>query len=608
MKFCPECGNELPESAKFCLECGFKVVNTNMVHTYNEKSLNNVKVSSEQYIKKVLFESHLNNVLVVPDIPEKKLINASVSIADNIDPTTIIALMDQSTLSNAKAGIVFTGDSMYIKSNFGNSEKISFKNIISADYDTEISTNNRGKVTESEYLNIKYTNGDSIKINIEEYGKNFPYKLLGDLLDNFHNSVDIISARSQVIQLNNMNSDIITIYFRIIIAYLKDDDGIIDSREYKELITLMTKVKVTKSVAETLRDFRFENKEHLSIEELISKLINQLNEENISETTVLQSLGMDIIGMNNDRLDEISTDQVLKRMLNRLNITDEQIKFTVRKIRAEKEILENRLTDSQIKDVVKELTAVASGAGISLGALAVTGAVTGWGGISGGMLALGLSTGGAVVGVAAIASAGYGVYRGVKYFSGTSQLEQFGIRIETLTDRISQLRIANTYIIEDINWLSNKLVEFSKKLKETNELSNELFVELEFIINQNQSLVQAGSLIEKEEEFSEYELTLTAIPEELNIGKYNESLDININKVHYDEVVKSIYVIDGDLDESEGKSAFLKENIALDNLKTLQNILEEIGYFDTKSSSIAQGKSIAKKGLSGLKKSFFTGE
>src|SRR5699024_9744779 len=211
------------------------------------------------------------------------------------------------------------------------------------------------------------------------------------------------------------------------------------------------KIKVRKEIAENLRAYRFENTESLSLDELVEELINELHKENISETTVLQALGMDIIEMSKDELDIIYENQVITRMLDRLNMTDDQVKFTIRKIKAEKEILANRLTDNQIKDVVKELTAVASGAGISLGALAVTGAVTGWGGISGGMLALGLGSGGAVFGAAAIASAGYGVYRGVKYFSGTSQLEQFGIRIKTLSDRISQLRIANTYIIEDIN-------------------------------------------------------------------------------------------------------------------------------------------------------------
>ena len=80
-----------------------------------------------------------------------------------------------------------------------------------------------------------------------------------------------------------MSSEILELYFRIVIAYLKDDDGIIDSREYKELISLMTKIKVSKQLANDLRKYRFEDKEDLTIEELIDQLKNQTNKDNFSE-------------------------------------------------------------------------------------------------------------------------------------------------------------------------------------------------------------------------------------------------------------------------------------------------------------------------------------
>ncbi|PTK41378.1 zinc ribbon domain-containing protein, partial [Staphylococcus nepalensis] len=152
---------------------------------------------------------------------------------------------------------------------------------------------------------------------------------------------------------------------------------IIDSREYKELVSLMTKVKVTKAIAKELREYRFDNKEVYSIEELIDELKSAVNNADYSEAAVEQSLGMDIITMNSDKLDELKKDEVLMRNLNRLNISDKQINFTERKIKTEKQILEKRLTDSQVKEAASELAAVASGAGVSLGALAVTGAISG---------------------------------------------------------------------------------------------------------------------------------------------------------------------------------------------------------------------------------------
>lgn len=610
MKFCPECGTKLEESVKFCPECGYKIVKQSIES--NEVIEVKEKMHSEDYIKNLLNNSYLTNLSVAPDISEKILVNASVSIAEKIDPNVIIAVIDTSTLSNGKTGIVFTGSEIFIKNAFESSKNIPLKNIENVQYESDTKITDKGKVVDYEKITIHYKDGESVILNSEELGNNFPFKLLETLLKDFNNKVDKISSKNQVVQLRNMKSEIILLYFRIVIAYLKDDDGIIDSKEYKELVSLMTKVKVSKEIASKLRDYRFEHIEEKSIIELIDDLKEILIEEDLSEVAVQQSLGMDILAMHSDELDEITKNEVLIRMLKRLNMTDDQIKFTVRKLKAEKEILENRLTDNQIKEVAKELAAIAGGAGVSLGALAITGAVSGIGAsVSSGLMALGftLSTGGLFLGLAAVTTAGYGMYKGVKYFSGTNESEKYGIRIQTLNDRISQLRIANSYIMEDINWLSNKSIKFAEKLKESNELSNELYQELEFIITQNQSLADAGALIESEETFSEYELIISSIPPTLNIGKYNELLNKNVNKVYADEIIKKAYIVTGDLDnQSEISDAHLREDIELEELKTVQNILEEIGYFDVKSASLAQGKSIAKKGYSSLKKSLLNGD
>lgn len=571
---------------KFCPECGFKIASINN----NSQKIEEVdvveKVSSDVYIKSLLNETNLTDIMITPDIPEKVLINASVSIAEGIDPNTIIALIDTSLMSNGKSGVVFTGAEMYLKTTFDSVKKIPFENIKSAEYDSDRTINNKGKVIEYHRVIVSYGNGEDIEFSSEQFDSDLPYKLIAKLLNDFNKRVDNISSKNQVVQISQMSSEILELYFRIVIAYLKDDDGIIDSREYKELISLMTKIKVSKQLANDLRKYRFEDKEDLTIEELIDQLKNQTNKDNFSEAAVEQTLAMDIIGMNSDKLDTIKDDEVLVRMLNRLNISDKQLKFIVRKIKADKEIIESRMTDSEIKEVNKELAAVASGAGL---------------------VALGLLTSGGTVYLGIIA--GFGVYRGIKYFSGTGEAEKFGIRIQTLNDRISQLRIANAYIIEDINWLSQKMIDFALKLRESNELSSELYKELELIINQNQSLADAGSLIEDDESYSERELLLTTILESLDIGKYNELLAKNINKVYADEVIKNVYSINGDLDnQSEVNDVTLRENIELDELKAAHTVLEDIGYFDTKASSIAQSKSLAKKGFSGLKKSLFSGE
>ncbi|MCH4483789.1 hypothetical protein MKR37_08780 [Staphylococcus haemolyticus] len=282
---------------------------------------------------------------------------------------------------------------MYLKTTFDSVKKIPFENIKSAEYDSDRTINNKGKVIEYHRVIVSYGNGEDIEFISEQFDSDLPYKLIAKLLNDFNKRVDNISSKNQVVQISQMSSEILGLYFRIVIAYLKDYDGIIDSREYKELISLMTKIKVSKQLANDLRKYRFEDKEDLTIEELIDQLKNQTNKDNFSEAAVEQTLAMDIIGMNSDKLDTIKDDEVLVRMLNRLNISDKQLKFIVRKIKADKEIIESRMTDSEIKEVNKELAAVASGAGL---------------------VALGLLTSGGTVYLGIIA--GFGVYRGIKYF------------------------------------------------------------------------------------------------------------------------------------------------------------------------------------------------
>ncbi|WP_240574149.1 hypothetical protein [Staphylococcus haemolyticus] len=289
--------------------------------------------------------------------------------------------------------MVFTGAEMYLKTTFDSVKKIPFENIKSAEYDSDRTINNKGKVIEYHRVIVSYGNGEDIEFISEQFDSDLPYKLIAKLLNDFNKRVDNISSKNQVVQISQMSSEILGLYFRIVIAYLKDYDGIIDSREYKELISLMTKIKVSKQLANDLRKYRFEDKEDLTIEELIDQLKNQTNKDNFSEAAVEQTLAMDIIGMNSDKLDTIKDDEVLVRMLNRLNISDKQLKFIVRKIKADKEIIESRMTDSEIKEVNKELAAVASGAGL---------------------VALGLLTSGGTVYLGIIA--GFGVYRGIKYF------------------------------------------------------------------------------------------------------------------------------------------------------------------------------------------------
>src|SRR5699024_6236179 len=125
MKFCPECGTKLEESVKFCPECGYKIVKQSIES--NEVIEIREKMHSEDYIKNLLNNSYITNLSVAAERSAKRVVNASVSIAEKIDANVIIAVIETSTLSNGKTGVVFAGSEIFIKNAFESSKNVQLK-------------------------------------------------------------------------------------------------------------------------------------------------------------------------------------------------------------------------------------------------------------------------------------------------------------------------------------------------------------------------------------------------------------------------------------------------------------------------------------------------
>ncbi|MCI1904690.1 MAG: zinc-ribbon domain-containing protein [Enterococcaceae bacterium] len=616
MKFCPECGNKLVEGAKFCPECGYKIAIVDEVSPGDEVI---AKESSETYIKKQLKDSKIPGVSVVPEIDEKTLLNAAKNIAMDNDPSLIIGVIDTALLSRGKTGAAFTGTEVFVRGSFESAVKISYEGISKAEHDIETSFTEKGKKIEVQVVTVEYSGGEIIRIDSKQLGDDFPFKFFARLLQNFDKYVDKVESKNQAVQLTDLSPEIIELYFKAVISFLKSDDGIISSEEYKELITLMTKVKVSKAIANNLRKYRLSTGSNDPFEILIDSLKAELNTSGISDTVILQALALDILSMNRQKLNQWKRFDYLVDALNVLDISDKQIDFMIRKLKSDEDIIEKRLDDNQVSELTNELAAVASGAGVSLGALAVTGAVIGNGiGLYSGLAALASATTATLLPLAAIAGTGFSVYKGVKYISGTSELEKSGIRISTLTAKIEQLRAANVYIIDDINWSINKISDFAAKMQESDQLNNELMDEMMEMIAQSQSVAESGSLVEKDQEATQHEYLIANLPKKLDIEKYDELLAKDVNRVINDQFIKAVYLpidigADGTPDDSadpvvqELDGLFINENSDLEALDKARQILENIGYFDTKSSAAAQGKVAAKKAKAGLK-SFFSGE
>ncbi|ODJ56506.1 hypothetical protein BFR38_00890 [Brochothrix thermosphacta] len=601
MFFCSECGNELTEGAKFCTECGNKV-----------EPVIGAKLSSEEFIKNKLLASKEPGISAVPDIPEKKLITLLKVFSAEINPAKVIAIVDTSNFSNGKAGMVFTGTEAYVKEAFNTVEKIPYEGIDFVEYDLEQELLDNGKVKEKKKIIINYQ-AEAREIYTET---SYPLNILADILQGIKDNVETLDSNNQIVQLQNLDPVIIELYFRVIIVYLKLNDGIIDKNEYKELISLMASLKLSKIVADKLRDYRFsESNEDLDV--LLIELREQLTLHQISANAIYQSLGMNIIAMNLKVLDNWQSEESLVYMLGRLGITDKQVEFTIKKINLDRKIIEERMNDGQIRSMLTEFSALAAGAGISIGALAITGAVSGFGGVSGGLIALGLGTGGIFIGAAAVAAGAYGVYRGIKFMAGTSEVEKFGIRMSALTKKMEILRASNVYIIEDITYLNEKTSHLFNEIITGEALKQELIENIQHLLMKSKNISDSSKLVEEEQVYSEKELIITQLPKILNESKFVELNKESVQQIDNLEVIYNTYKVKSadegietnlsvdDTDVVEAQKMYLDENIDSTTLAETLQILQNIGYFNTTTSSIAQGKVVAKKGIESLKKGLF---
>ena len=112
-------------------------------------------VNSESYLIDIITkrkeENERETFYISPNIPQKALMNAADKIAGGIDPTTILAIFDDSLFNNGKEGIVFTGTTIYLKQVFLNRIIIPLDNIISSEYVVETIKQDNGTEKEKRF-------------------------------------------------------------------------------------------------------------------------------------------------------------------------------------------------------------------------------------------------------------------------------------------------------------------------------------------------------------------------------------------------------------------------------------------------------------------------
>ncbi|UYO62339.1 hypothetical protein LNN31_16340 [Acetobacterium wieringae] len=534
-----------------------------------------------------LVKRNYPNVLVVPDISDQLLLNAAKQFELEIDSKLIIGMIDTSLLRNGTKGYFFTGEKIYVIDNDG--KTIIKMTEISDVMMTEVDLN-QGK--EDAEPNFQAAIRVTFKNNNEVILKTAPLEPVFSILKSLNTATLVFEESDQRVKQEDL-SDLGKVYFiKVSINYLMADDGMIDSAEYASLISLISMFVLEKAQLDELRDYRLNNPQLQNTKLLLIKLMKEVpigSREAIS-LNLLDSL----LTLRKESIDNWKEDQALNEIKDCLKISNEKVAFLVNNLKNEIRIEKERLSDDKVAEIVSSTLATGSAIGIPFAALAATGAITGFGGASGGLFALAFaSTGGMIVGITAIGAASFGAYKGIKYLTGSKTAEKYLYRQAKLQSALVSQRKATNMLLQDINWLSEGLetiMVLKNQVIDKNTNLQAQYDQLRNFVEKLQRVSNAAKVTEQRRVNDERELLLTKLPELLDLQKLELLLKKSVDWEKEGGFILTIY------QEVNGEYV-INTNLKVEDYEIGLEILERLGYFKTASDL----ESTARKGLQKLR-------
>ncbi|MDU2186388.1 MAG: hypothetical protein E7E27_11440 [Lactococcus lactis] len=399
------------------------------------------------------------------------------------------------------------------------------------------------------------------------------YKLTAKVLSDFNSVVKDVKSTEQDITLGALGEDAVLAYLKVVYRYLKAD-GKIEHHEMLNIANLLAQLEISDSLEKEYRDYRFDNDNPEDIATAVDNLKALVPEG--SRQTIFQSLINDLLGMKNDEgLENWENDTDLSQLMNLLPVTKEQAEFFVRNQQLNNRQIKERLEDGQVKELVKQLVGIGTGAGASLAALAATGAAVGAFGTYGlGTLAIAtMSTGGLALAAVGIGAASIVGYEGFQYLMSANGKEKYAIRNELLQNHVVRLTRAQQFLMADINEFTE---EMNALLADKDDIATQ-YDKIKAKLIQISETTKAGKLAKIGATDLAREQILSELPAELNEDKLNDLLKTRASGEKIANFIKTAY--------PENK---LNKDLLLRDLKQLQVVLTKIEY--GKVATVANAK------------------
>lgn len=406
------------------------------------------------------------NLVVCPDIPDKKLNNAVTSFGYGGSVHNVVALFDNTVFGSGKDGLLFTGEQIIYRAAFEDPVSFEFGSISSVEYQETLTGTKNDKLK----VSLSITDTDGKRVNIADL-MDCDYKKLAEVLKYATTKFTDFKEERQFVALEEMSEELKVAYVKIIVNMAYDNDQVVDEKEFAEILLLMTRLNLSSESRFSLRAYIASSDSLTTIEQLIDEVNTHCAE--VQQKSVHISLAKDLLNVflatGGTSIDDFA---FFRKFRSLLRVSDDEVDLAMMAIKNDHNMLKEDYTDDQIVSALKELSAKAAAIGTPLAAVYLSGSVIGLSaaGLTSGLAALGM---GGVLGLSSMATGigvavllGVGVYKGVRKLTGVDEITRSKRRELMLNEVIKQTQSTISLLMEDINYITEKLNESLKSLGE----------------------------------------------------------------------------------------------------------------------------------------------
>lgn len=547
------------------------------------------------------------NIYVSPDIPPKKLDNAVAAYARDVQPGYVLALYDQTVFGSAKDGILFLGDRMYFS---WNKRVVNYLDIQEVELLQNYKATKDGTRKEVEpSVIMAWTDGT--KERFDDYLVGINKRGFKDFIQIIHDEVGTeeteLDSTNQLLPLSMMEDEIKETYIKFLCNAVYLDDGQIDSREYAEIMTLIAINSLTHESRMKIRMYMYNTDGMEDMETLLEKLDSLVPSGSVE--AIRLSLFKDAVNIRWDALNleenraAAKEDRYIRELQGLLGINDDKAEFIISEIQNNKDILNKRQNDDQIKNSMKETMAKAGAVGVPMAAVYLSGSVVGVSaaGMTSGLAALGmggiLGFSSMFTGIGVAVLLGVGAYKGVRMFSGLEDLEKNKEREMMLKEVAKNAQKTLNYLVEDINALNDQLQQAFSEQDIMNEKTRQLALKLSKLMRQ---MGQGAQYTTNKMGYATKEQVICRLPRSINMDVV-EKLAAGATHTSARELLMKVYSEQQTDEKQQVIDHCLNTNCSEEDLTEAYSILESIGYFKLSDNAVASAMSAADSGVREVK-------